>query len=191
MSERLGWAYCLRVIGPTGPIKIGFTNRSPLMRAREMEQSCPYPIEWCAAWRTTKRQDRESLRLLRPYAIKREWFFPVAQVIEFIEMNCPGFDREKAEREMFYPDIRDAIMAVHAKVSNRKRTGSRDAFLQEMVNSGVNDRDLRKWISEKCAPEPETALRAREFLMSRGLFRGEIPIPSPSPALPSASGETR
>ncbi len=163
-SGENGWAYVLRVVGPMGPVKIGFTRMSPMLRARAIEMACPYPIEWVAAWRTTKRDDLASLHRLRSYAIKREWFHPVIPVLDFIREKCPEFDRAAAIREMSFADERERFRSLsNASKRDRIRDLHRLCDIVPLKNEHLRS-DLRSWIISGHIPNPECVAAVDRFI---------------------------
>lgn len=68
-----------------GAIKIGFTDRSPSQRARELSNASGLEVELLASEPGTRQDERETLAEFAEERIRGEWFRPSPILLGYID----------------------------------------------------------------------------------------------------------
>jgi hypothetical protein len=81
-AEAVSWVYFAQ-LGDGGPIKIGVA-KNPRKRIAGMQTACPQPLRCLATIPGDASRERELHRRFAPHRLRREWFRPAPEILEFV-----------------------------------------------------------------------------------------------------------
>lgn len=84
--------------GDSGPIKIGYTGKPIEQRMYNISVACPYDIHLVKLFDGGEGHESYLHILFAPFNHRRDWFYPVRQILEFnerdlLDRSVPGFWR--------------------------------------------------------------------------------------------------
>lgn len=150
--RKVGNLYFLQVAGD-GPIKIGWTQGSPLLRSKVLQHASPYELIWRGSCPASRQDETAAHKLLAAYRVRNEWFHPVKAVLDFVAEKAPGFTAEAYIEQHCRPDLQARAKAA----TKRSRDGSLHHYL--VKKSGLEYCDFWKWTSSLLTITPETAAK--------------------------------
>jgi hypothetical protein len=169
-KTKIGFVYFLQ-IGDAGPIKIGFTYKSPFSRVKLHQQISPWELRWIGYYIGSLQNEAECHSKFDNARIRAEWFHPVKDLLAFIEEKSPEFNPHETIEKIFQEPSAEIVR--NAVKSARKVARAKDWRCTRLENAlakcGLSDlrREFHQWLDHEYIPSPEfveAALHVAEIL---------------------------